>query len=53
MVIVSKGKSIRVTAEPEDEEEKPTKNLVEKMRADLHKLNETDEDKRKREEEEI
>ena len=53
MVIVSKGKSVRVTAIPEDDEEKPTKDLVEKMRADLHELNETDEDKKKREEEEI
>jgi len=53
MIIVSKGKSVRVTAIPEDDEdEKKTKDLVEKMRAELHKLNETDEEKKKREEEE-
>ena len=54
MVIVSKGKSVRVTAIPEDDEdEKKTKDLVEKMRAELHKLNETDEDKKKKKENEI
>ena len=43
MFTVAKGKSVRVTAEPEDEEEKPTKDLIEKMKAELHKLQE-DED---------
>jgi len=53
MVIVSKGRSVRVTAEPEEtEDEKKTKDLVEEMRSDLHELNETDEEKKKREEEE-
>lgn len=47
MVIVSKGKSVRVTAEPEDtEEEKQTKDLVEEMRSKLHELNETDEEEK-------
>jgi len=52
MVIVTKGKSVRVTAMPDDDEEKPTKDLVEEMRSELHKLNETDEEKKKRDEEE-
>lgn len=51
MVIVSKGKSILLTAEPKDtEDEKKTKDLVEEMRSELHELNETDEEKKKREE---
>lgn len=54
MVIVSKGKSVRVTAEPEDtEDEKKTKDLVDEMRSELHELNETEEEKKKREDEEI
>jgi len=53
MVIISKGKSVRVTAEPEDEEEKPTKELVDEVRSELHDLNETEEEKKKREEEEL
>ena len=45
MVIITKGKSVRVTAIPEDDEdEKKTKDLVEKMRAELHKLNERKEE---------
>ena len=53
MVIISKGKSVRVTAEPDDEEEKPTKELVEKMRSELHeKLEEEEEEKAQDEEEE-
>ncbi len=53
-MIVSKGKSVRVTAMPEDtEDEKKTKDLVDVMRSELHKLNETDEEKKKRELEEI
>ena len=45
MIIVSKGKSVRVTAIPEDtEDEKKTKDLVEKMRAELHELNERKEE---------
>ena len=43
-MIIVKGKSVRVSAEPEDEEEKPTKDLIEKMKAELHKLNKKDED---------
>ena len=53
MVIISKGKSVRVTAEPEKtKEEIQTQDLVEQMRSDLHELNETEEEKKKREEEE-
>ena len=45
MVILSKGKNIVVKAEPDDEEERPTKELVEKMRSELHeKLEEEEED---------
>ena len=52
-MIVTKGKSVRVTALPEDDEdEKKTKDLVEEMRSELHELNETEEEKKKREEEE-
>ncbi len=41
MVIVSRGKSIRVNAIPEDDEdEKKTKDLVEEMRSELHERNE-------------
>lgn len=50
MVIISKGKSVIVSALPEDtEEEKQTKDLVDVMRSDLHELNETDEPKKKKE----
>ena len=44
MFTVAKGKSYRVTADPINEEEKPTKDLIEKMKAELHKLQEKDED---------
>ena len=44
MITIAKGKSVRVSAEPEDEDEKPTKDLIEKMKAELHKLNKKDED---------
>ena len=41
MVIITKSKSVRVTAIPEDDEdEKKTKDLVEQMRSELHELNE-------------
>ncbi len=53
MVIVMRGKSVRVSAEPEvDEEEKKTIDLVDKMRAELHKLNEKDEEDEDEDEEE-
>jgi len=45
MVIVMRGKNVKISAMPEvDEEEKKTIDLVDKMRAELHKLNEKDED---------
>ena len=51
-MIVSKGKSVRVTAMPEDtKDEKKTIDLVEKMRAELHQLNKTDEEDEEEEEE--
>ena len=53
-MIISKGKSVRVTAEPEDtEDEKKTKDLVEEMRSELHDLNETEEEKKKKMDEEL
>ena len=52
-MIVSKGRTVRVTALPEDTlDEKKTKDLVDVMRSELHELNETDEEKKKKEEEE-
>jgi len=52
MFTVAKGKSVKVQADPEDEEEKPTKDLIEKMKAELHKLNEKDEEENEEEQEE-
>jgi len=44
MFTIAKGKSVRVSAEPTEEEEKPTKDLIEKMKAELHELNKKDEE---------
>jgi len=45
MVIVMRGKNVKITALPEeDEEEKKTIDLVDKMRAELHKLNPKDDE---------
>lgn len=44
MFTVAKGKSVRVSADPDDEEEKPTKDLIEKMKAELHELQKDDEE---------
>lgn len=54
MVIVSKGKTVHVTAEPEDDEEKPTKDLIKVMKSELHKRNEkkvTEEDEEEKKKE--
>jgi len=45
MITIAKGKSVRVTAEPEEnEDEKKTIDLVNKMKAELHELNKKDEE---------
>ena len=54
MTNVDPKKTVRVTAMPENtEEEKQTKDLVDVMRSKLHELNETEDEKKKRELEEI
>ena len=42
MVIVMRGKNVKISHIPK--EESPSKDLVDKMRAELHKLNKKDED---------
>ncbi len=44
MFTVAKGKSVKVSAEPTEEEEKPTKDLIKKMKAELHRLNQIDDE---------
>ena len=39
MITIAKGKSFRVTTEPDDDDH-PSKDLVDKMRAELHELRE-------------
>ena len=43
MVIISKGKSVRVTNIPEDEDN-PSRDLANEMKKSLHKLNEVKEE---------
>ena len=38
------GKNVKISAMPEEDKEKPTKDLVNKMRAELHENNEKKKD---------
>jgi len=51
MVIVSKGKTIKIQADPI--EDSPSKKLVETVRGELHELNKPEEEKKKKTDEEI
>ena len=42
MVIVMRGKNVKISHIPK--EQSPSKDLVDKMRAELHKLNDLEED---------
>ena len=45
MVIVMRGKNVKITAMPEiNEDEKKTVDLVNKMKAELHKINPKDDE---------